>query len=114
MCLRQYFYLFVFVEYDDDEEVETNETEKNTEGNGSKAPSGKVKDGKFMEGVEGVTQFKDQPALSELQRKLKSVCGWKGFVLIFSLSLLPSVQISLTVKIFLGKDFRDHSQCLWI
>lgn len=98
-------YLFVFVEYDDDGEEETNETEKNSEGNGSKGPSGKVKDGKFMEGVEGVTQFKDQPALSDLQKKLKSVCGWKGFVFIFSLSLLPSVQISLTVKIFFRKGF---------
>lgn len=56
-----------------------------------------------MEGVEGVTQFKDQPALSHLQKKLKSVCNWKGFVFIFvSLldSILPSPNFSYGKNIF--------------
>lgn len=31
----------------------------------------------FMPGVTGVTQYTTQPRLSEIQKKIQKMCGWK-------------------------------------
>lgn len=40
--------------------------------------TGKNKRNKFMEGVEGVTIVTQQPKLSQLQKKIQKMCGWKN------------------------------------
>ena len=38
----------------------------------------KKKDGKFMEGVSGVTSVTQQPLLANIQKKIQRMCGWRS------------------------------------
>ena len=58
-----------------------NQEEDSSRGGGRRGGGGRrelhKKNPTFMEGVSGVRAVTEQPLLSEIQRKVQDMCGWK-------------------------------------